>query len=122
MREIQSVVEVDVWKLEHLAEPRFYAEAARLAHAQGGSRCILLGANAEAETVEAWLRDAASSGFVGFAVGRSIWWEAYRRYLAGEMTHEGAVDIVSERYTRFAQSFLAAEPTGRRTTRVSQWP
>ncbi len=106
MREVVADVGVDVWKLEHLASLEHYRAATELAEQHDGARCILLGANAPADIVESWLRDAAEGGFAGFAVGRSIWWDALRGYLGGETPKAAAVAAIGERYGRFAQSFL----------------
>lgn len=107
MGQIVADMAVDVWKLEHMAASEHYRVASELAAERGGC-AILLGANAPGETVDRWLRDAATSGFVGFAVGRSIWWDALRRYLAGEIDRNDAIAAVADRYIRFAQRFLAA--------------
>lgn len=106
MRELVADVGVDVWKLEHLASPEHYRAATELAEQHDAGRCILLGANAPADIVESWLRDAAEGGFAGFAVGRSIWWDALRGYLGGGTPKDAAVAAIGERYGRFAQSFL----------------
>ncbi|TDC00261.1 DUF2090 domain-containing protein [Micromonospora fluostatini] len=107
MAELSARLPVDVWKLEHLAEVAHYRAAADLAATTGGE-CILLGANAPAETVDGWLRDAAAGGFTGFAIGRSIWWDALRGLLSGAVTRPDAVATVATTYRRFATCFLTA--------------
>ncbi|MEU2611024.1 2-deoxy-5-keto-D-gluconate 6-phosphate aldolase domain-containing protein [Micromonospora sp. NPDC007271] len=111
MVELLDEVPVDVWKLEHLQQPEHYRTAVRIA-AEAGGECILLGANAPAERVENWLADAAGAGFTGFAVGRSIWWNAFRGLLAGDVARPDAVAAVAANYRRFAAAFLAAAPEG----------
>ncbi|MFI6819812.1 2-deoxy-5-keto-D-gluconate 6-phosphate aldolase domain-containing protein [Micromonospora sp. NPDC050187] len=111
MTEILGDMPVDVWKLEHLAAPEHYRTAARIA-AETGGECILLGANAPAPQVEGWLTDAAGAGFTGFAIGRSIWWDALRGLLAGDLARPRAVATVAANYRRFAAAFLAAVPDG----------
>lgn len=107
MKEVSAEVAVDVWKLEHLAEAAHYRSAADLA-AEHDATCILLGANAPEETVCAWLATAASNGFTGFAIGRSIWWESMREYLAGSLAREQAADTIARNYLVFADAFLKA--------------
>jgi myo-inositol catabolism protein IolC len=107
MKEIGAEVDVDVWKLEHLAEPGHYRAASDLA-AEHDATCILLGANAPEPTVCAWLETAARNGFTGFAIGRSIWWEAMREHLAGSLTREHAVETIARKYLLFADAFLKA--------------
>ena len=47
-----------------------------------GVTCVLLGRGASTEKVEQWLQVAAPvEGFIGFAIGRSIWWDALKRVL-----------------------------------------
>jgi myo-inositol catabolism protein IolC len=104
MEELSAAFPVDVWKLEHLAEPPGYADAAGLAASTGGE-CILLGAGAPADVVDGWLSDAARAGFTGFAIGRSIWWDAMRDLLDGSVDHGTAVNRVAERYARFVSTF-----------------
>lgn len=107
MEEIARDVEVDVWKLEHLGRPEDYVAAAQLA-AGHDATCILLGANAPLDTVKGWLRDAATSGFAGFAIGRSIWWDALRGYLDGAVDRAAASAAVGARYVELAETFLEA--------------
>jgi myo-inositol catabolism protein IolC len=107
MKEISAEVDVDVWKLEHLAEPAHYRAANDLA-AEHGATCILLGANADEATVCDWLATAAHEGFAGFAIGRSIWWDAMRGYLAGSLTRDQAVETIARKYLVFADAFLKA--------------
>ncbi|MEU4567552.1 2-deoxy-5-keto-D-gluconate 6-phosphate aldolase domain-containing protein [Micromonospora sp. NPDC023956] len=111
MAEILQDLPVDVWKLEHLDAPEHYRTAARIA-ADTGGECILLGANAPASQLEGWLTDAAGAGFTGFAIGRSIWWDALRGLLAGDLARPRAVAAVAANYRRFAAAFLAAVPDG----------
>ncbi|SCL32419.1 5-dehydro-2-deoxygluconokinase [Micromonospora pallida] len=111
MTELLDEVPVDVWKLEHLDQPEHYRTAARIA-ADAGGECILLGAGAPVRQVEGWLADAAGAGFTGFAIGRSIWWDALRGLLAGELARPQAVATVAANYRGFAAAFLAAVPDG----------
>lgn len=109
MEEIATEVPVDVWKLESLGPERAYADAAALA-ATHDATCLVLGAGAGAEQVDEWLARAARHGFAGFAVGRSIWWDAVRALLAGETGHDSAVAAVATRYRHFVDAFRAAAP------------
>ncbi|GAA5140634.1 2-deoxy-5-keto-D-gluconate 6-phosphate aldolase domain-containing protein [Pseudonocardia adelaidensis] len=110
MEEIAAEVPVDVWKLESLGPDQAYADAVALA-ATHDATCLLLGAGAPAAQVDAWLARAAPHGFAGFAVGRSIWWDAVRALLAGETDHGAAVSAIASRYRRFVDAFLDASRT-----------
>ena len=66
------------------------------ASARGGGRdhvgCVVLGRGADTEAVDRWLRAAAGvPGFIGFAIGRSIWWEPLRGFFDA-----GAADAASK--------------------------
>jgi myo-inositol catabolism protein IolC len=98
-------VEVDVWKLEGIDDPDDAAATvaqARNAPHRRGVACIVLGAGASQPRVDHWLRVAAATeGFVGFAIGRSIWRAPLRALLAGEITRAVAAERIAQDYLRF---------------------
>jgi myo-inositol catabolism protein IolC len=98
-------IEVDVWKLEGVerrSDAEILAGQARAGDGRDGVVCILLGAGESAGTVEHWLREAMPvDGFVGFAIGRSAWWEPLRRYLDGAIDRASAAQLIADRYARF---------------------
>ncbi len=103
-------VEPTIWKIEGLET----AEAARavVAAAQQGGRdevrCIVLGRDAPAERLDHWLKVAAPvPGFIGFAIGRSIWEDPLRDHLAGAH-EEQLVAAVAERYAHYASVYAGA--------------
>ena len=66
------------------------AEQTRSGAGREGVVCVLLGRGASTEKVEHWLEQAAPvDGFIGFAIGRSIWWDALKGFLAGELDARG---------------------------------
>ena len=72
--------------------------------------CLILGRGADDSRVERWLRVAAPvDGFGGFAIGRTIWWDAIAARLAGEIDREGAVARIAERYLHFVDVYRRAE-------------
>ena len=98
-------VEVDVWKIEGVDEQRdaaMLAEQARSGPGREGVTCVLLGRGASTEKVEHWLREAAPvEGFVGFAIGRSIWWDALKGYLEGDLERDAAAEQIAKNYLHF---------------------
>jgi len=111
IHELQDAgVEPALWKVEGLeatADARAVAEAAR----RGGrdARCIVLGRHAPAERLDHWLEAAAPvHDFVGFAIGRSIWWDALSDLLAGSIDEAQAQTRIAAAYSSFAGAFLAA--------------
>ena len=110
-------VEVDIWKIEGV-DAREDAEAlarqARTGEGREGVVCVLLGRGASDEKVDHWLRQAAPvEGFVGFAIGRSIWWDALKGFLSGDLEREAARDKVADNYLRFVKVYDDAESGAR---------
>jgi myo-inositol catabolism protein IolC len=113
IQDIQNAgIEVDIWKIEGVDER---SDAERLADqtrtgGRDGVVCVLLGRGASDEKVDHWLRQAAPvDGFVGFAIGRSIWWDALKSYLAGSLERETAAQQVADNYLRFIRVYEDAE-------------
>jgi myo-inositol catabolism protein IolC len=79
-------VEPDIWKIEGLDRAQDCEQVVAQARRGGreGVSCIVLGRGASQSRVANWLRVAAPvDGFLGFAVGRSIWFEPLAAYLDG---------------------------------------
>lgn len=111
MREILDDVAVDIWKLEHQGEVESSRATVELAREHGGE-CILLGAGGDTETVNQWLAIAARAGFVGFAIGRSIWWEAVQALVADPTDTEvraRSLEKVAATYSGFVDAFTSAQ-------------
>jgi myo-inositol catabolism protein IolC len=109
IRELQDAgVEPDVWKVEGLERTEDCAAVVAAARRDGRSRvgCIVLGRGENEAKVETWLATAAAvPGFIGFAVGRTTFWDALVRWRDGRMTREMAVADVARRYTRWCELF-----------------
>jgi 5-dehydro-2-deoxygluconokinase len=105
-------IDVDVWKIEGV-DDRSDAEMLAAQTRAGGREgvvCVLLGRGASDEKVDHWLRQAAPvDGFVGFAIGRSIWWDPVKRFLDGSIDREQAVQQVTDSYLRFVRVYEEAE-------------
>ena len=103
-------VEPALWKVEGLeatADARAVAKAAR--RDGRDARCIVLGRHAPADRLDHWLEAAAPvSDFVGFAIGRSIWWDALSDHLAGTIDEAEAQKRIAATYLQYANDFLAA--------------
>ena len=102
-------VEVDIWKIEGVderADADRLAEQTRKGEGREGVVCVLLGRGASDEKVDHWLRQAAPvEGFVGFAIGRSIWWDALKGYLDGNLERAKAAEQVADKYLHFVQVY-----------------
>jgi len=102
-------IEVDVWKIEGVDEQSdaaMLAEQARSGPGREGVTCVLLGRGASTEKVEQWLREAAPvDGFIGFAIGRSIWWDALKGFLNDELERDAAAAQIAENYLHFVRVY-----------------
>ena len=71
---------------------------------------MLLGRGANDEKVDHWLTQAAPvDGFVGFAIGRSIWGDALKGFIDGSIDRETASGQIAENYLRFVRVYEDAE-------------
>jgi myo-inositol catabolism protein IolC len=110
IEQIQNAgVEVDVWKIEGVdsrEDDEMLAEQARSGSGREGVVCVVLGRGASTEKVEQWLQAASPvDGFIGFAIGRSIWWDALKGYLDDELEREAAAAQIAERYLHFIEVY-----------------
>ena len=109
----QFGIEVDVWKIEGVdarEDAETLAKQARSGEGREGVTCVLLGRGASDDKVEHWLQQAAPvEGFVGFAIGRSIWWDALKGFLDGDLERQAAAEQIADKYLRFVQIYDDAE-------------
>jgi myo-inositol catabolism protein IolC len=104
--EIQEAgVEPNLWKLEGFEQPADYERVVAAARSGGRDQvgCIVLGRGEDAAAVERWLRAGAGvNGVVGWAIGRTIWWDPLRAFFAGADADEvGAVTRIAANYRHF---------------------
>jgi myo-inositol catabolism protein IolC len=107
--ELQAAgVEADVWKIEGLDRR---ADCARMvAQARSGGR------GADESQVDAWLRAGAGlPGYLGFAIGRSIWFDPLHRWLAGALERDAAARAIADAYGRFVAAYAEAAAAARPT-------
>jgi len=106
-------VEPALWKVEGLETTADAHEVARAARRGGrDARCIVLGRHAPADRLDHWLEAAAPvADFVGFAIGRSIWWDALSDLLAGSIDEAEAQRRIAAAYLSYANAFVAARAT-----------
>jgi myo-inositol catabolism protein IolC len=103
-----SGVDPDLWKIEGL-DRREDCEKMVAAARRGGRDkvgCIILGGGEDDNKVHEWLTIAASvPGFIGFAVGRTVFWQPLVDWRAKKITREQAVDQMAKRYREFVDIF-----------------
>ena len=100
----EAGVEPDVWKIEGLESRADCENVVAAARRQGRNQvgCIVLGRGEDEAKVRGWLSIAAGvPGFIGFAVGRTSFWDPLVNWLANEVMRDQAVDQISARYREF---------------------
>jgi myo-inositol catabolism protein IolC len=111
--EIQDAgIEVDIWKIEGVDERSDCEMLSAQARTGGrdGVVCVVLGRGADDAKVDHWLEQAAPvDGFVGFAIGRSIWWNPLKEYVDGKIERSAGAREIAENYLRFVKVYERAE-------------
>src|SRR3954470_33127 len=105
-------VEADIWKIEGIDTQEDCDRIARTARRDGrdGVICVVLGRGADDAKVDHWLRQGAPvEGYAGFAIGRTIWWDALKGFLDGSLEREVAAQQVADNYLRFVDVYKQAE-------------
>ncbi|HEX4401587.1 MAG TPA: DUF2090 domain-containing protein [Galbitalea sp.] len=99
-----------LWKVEGMDTSADAAAVADLARRGGRTAdCIILGRHASKEDLDRWLEVAAPlPGYVGFAIGRSIWWDPLADHLAGTIAADVARAQITKNYLYFAHAYLDA--------------
>jgi myo-inositol catabolism protein IolC len=113
IQELQDAkVEPDVWKIEGL-DRREDCEKIVAAARRGGRNavgCIILGRGEDDKKVREWLTTAAGvPGFIGFAVGRTSFWDPLVDFRSKKITREAAVKEIARRYQEFVEIFQTRE-------------
>jgi myo-inositol catabolism protein IolC len=111
IEEIQDAgIEVAIWKIEGIETTEDCASIAATCRRGGrNADCLILGRGADEAKVEHWLTTAAPTpGFGGFAVGRTIWWDAIAAHLSGEVDRPTTVETIATRYLHFVEVYLTA--------------
>jgi myo-inositol catabolism protein IolC len=106
-------VEPDIWKIEGLDDREACKEIAQLVRREGRDHvsCVVLGRGASDEKVDQWLRAGAGlDGYIGFAIGRSIFAESVKAYAADPdgFDREDAVERIARNYLRFIEVYEGA--------------
>jgi 5-dehydro-2-deoxygluconokinase len=104
-------VEADVWKIEGLDRREDCLKIVAAARRNGRSKvgCIVLGRGEDDKKVREWLATAAAvAGFIGFAVGRTTFWDPLIDMRANKITRDAAVAEIARRYREWVDIFEKA--------------
>ncbi len=113
IQELQAAgVEPDVWKIEGLDRREDCERIVQAAKAGGRNTvgCIILGRGEDDQKVLEWLTTAAAGvpGFIGFAVGRTDFWQPLVDWRDQKVSRQAAVDQMARRYREFVDAFESA--------------
>ena len=115
IHELQDAgVEADVWKIEGLDSQQDCVEIVAAARRNGRDKvgCIVLGRGENDQKVRQWLTTAARvPGFIGFAVGRTTFWDPLMDWRAKKITREAAVTEIGRRFQEWVEIFENARVT-----------
>ncbi|HWM11074.1 MAG TPA: DUF2090 domain-containing protein [Solirubrobacteraceae bacterium] len=110
-------VDVDIWKIEGVdtrEDAQMLVDQTRKGEGNESVVSVLLGRGASDDKVDHWLRQAAGvEGMVGFAIGRSIWWDSLKAFLDGDLEREAAAEQIADNYQRFIKVYDEAEAGAR---------
>jgi myo-inositol catabolism protein IolC len=107
----EAQVEPDVWKIEGLDRREDCEKIVAVARRGGRDNvgCIILGRGENDQKVREWLTTAATvDGFIGFAVGRTSFWDPLVNMRAKKITREAAANEIARRYQEFVDIFETA--------------
>jgi 5-dehydro-2-deoxygluconokinase len=112
IKELQDAgVEPDIWKIEGIDAREDCERISEQVRSGGRDNvvCVVLGRGANDEAVEHWLKTAAGvPGYVGFAIGRTIWWDSLKGFLGGDVEREEAADRIAKKYRHFIDVYGSA--------------
>jgi len=97
-------VEPDIWKIEGIDRREDCEMISATARAGGreGVACVVLGRGADDAKVDHWLKMGSGvPGYIGFAIGRSIWWDPLKAFVDGNLGREEVAKQISANYRRF---------------------
>jgi 5-dehydro-2-deoxygluconokinase len=109
IHELQDAqVEPDIWKIEGLDQPEDCEKIVAAARREGREKvgCIILGRGEDEQQVQKWLTVAAGvEGFIGFAVGRTDFWDPLVSWRSGKITRDAAIAEMARHYREFVDIF-----------------
>jgi myo-inositol catabolism protein IolC len=112
IRELHEAgVEPDIWKIEGLDRREDCVQVAETARrdGRGDVGCIVLGRGEDEAHVHTWLTTAAGvPGFIGFAVGRTTFWDPLIAWREQKISQEAASAEIARRYRQWVDVFAKA--------------
>ena len=105
-------VEPDIWKIEGIDKREDCERISQEVRSGGrdGVACVVLGRGADEAAVEHWLKTGAGvPGYIGFAIGRTIWWDPLKAFVDGEKERYAAGSQIADNYRHMIAVYTGAE-------------
>ncbi|RDK05699.1 2-deoxy-5-keto-D-gluconate 6-phosphate aldolase domain-containing protein [Cupriavidus lacunae] len=112
-------IEPDVWNIEGLDSRGHYEQLMDLVRRDGRGQvgCIVLGRGSDEHKVVNWLEAAAPvPGLIGFAVGRTTFWDAIADFGKKKMSRQQAISHIARQYAEWVGIFERASAHNTDTT------
>lgn len=113
MEELQAAsVEPDIWKLEGMEVEDSYKIVSLQARKGGRDDVgiVILGRAENQDKVEKWIKTGRrTKGIIGFAIGRTVFWDPLVKYKNGKIEKEKAIEIISNNFIHFYNIFINKE-------------
>lgn len=104
-------IEPDVWKVEGMENELDYRSIVQEARRNGREKVsiVILGRGEEKELVEKWIKAGSKlPGVIGFAVGRTVFWQPLVEFNNGKMSREEVINMISENFIHFYKLFIGS--------------
>ena len=112
IKELQAGgVDPDIWKIEGIDRREDCEKISQTTRRDGRDKvvCVVLGRGADDAAVDHWLQQGAGGpGYVGFAIGRTIWWDALKGFPDGSLQRGAAAEQIAGNYLRFIDVYQSA--------------
>ena len=102
-----SNIEPDVWKIEGMeTEDSYKIVSIQARKERPNVGIVILGRAEKAEKVEKWIQVGSTiQGIIGFAVGRTVFWQPLIEYKNGRMSMEDTIENIKNGFLHFYHIF-----------------
>lgn len=104
-------IEPDVWKLEGLEGSQDYKEIVKTVKESGRDNVslVVLGRGANEEKVDEWIQIGATvDGVIGFAVGRTVFWDSLEKFYHGKIGKAEVIETIATNFLNFYNIFTSS--------------
>lgn len=102
-------IEPDVWKMEGLETQEDYGLMTEAARKNGRDNVgiVILGRGAGKDVVDKWIMEGAKiQGIIGFAVGRTVFWEPLTEEKDGKISEDEAIAKICDNFVFYYNLFM----------------